>query len=52
MMLSLANLVFVVLAKPYETPHANNTEIFNELVILAVSEHLYLFTDFIDDPEQ
>lgn len=45
-------MIFIVSVKPYNTSHAHYTEIFNELVILGVSQHLYIFTDAIDDPEQ
>jgi hypothetical protein len=37
---------------PYESKKANHIEIFNELTILAISEHLYLFTDFMPDSSQ
>ena len=50
--LSLTNLIFVKLAHPYETISANRIETFNELTILAVGIHMYIFTDFVDDSDR
>ena len=36
--------------KPFEEKYMNNLEIFNELCIVIVSYHLYLFTNYIGDP--
>lgn len=47
----LANILFLFLTRPYESPSANNTEIFNELTILAIATHLFLFTDFLEDDD-
>ena len=49
--LSLTNVIFIILAKPYEGMRANYTEVFNELTILGVSIHLLVFTDFVPDPQ-
>ena len=49
MAFSLANLIFIILAKPFTTRKANYTEIYNELTVLAVATHLFTFTDFVPD---
>ena len=47
MAFSLANLIFIIIAKPFTTKKANYTEIYNEVTILAVSFVLFSFTDFV-----
>ena len=47
MTFSLANLIFIILAKPFSTKKANYTEIYNEVTILVVSILLFSFTDFV-----
>ena len=43
-------VVYIVWIKPFEETFMNNLEIFNEICILIVSLHLYLFTFFVPDP--
>ena len=47
MAFSLANLIFIIRAKPFTTRKANYTEIYNEVTILVVSILLFSFTDFV-----
>ena len=49
---SVLNVILLIWVKPYETPHANRIEIFNELTILAVATHLPIFTDFVPSVDQ
>ena len=37
--------------KPFELPLLNHIEIFNECCIIVAGYHLFLFTDFVEDPE-
>lgn len=50
-LLSLLNCIFIFLAKPFESRQANYSEIFNEITILGVSVHLFVFSDLVDDVE-
>jgi len=52
MFLSLFNMIFIALVRPFESSSKNNTEIYNEVTILAVSTHLYIFSDFVQDLDQ
>lgn len=45
---SQLNLMYLIHYKPYETPQANKSEIFNEACVLAAGYHLFIFTDFVD----
>jgi hypothetical protein len=49
---SILLIIYNILVKPFELPLLNSLEIFNECCILAASNHLFLFTTFLDDPEK
>ena len=44
-------IVYLGYFKPFYTKNQNLLEIGNEICILLVSYHLFLFTDFINDPQ-
>jgi hypothetical protein len=44
-------IIYLLGVKPLSLKFMNNLEIFNELSILIVSSHLYLFTPLVDDPD-
>lgn len=44
-------MMYLIGVKPFENPKINYIEIFNESVVLIVSYHLFLFTDYIDGDE-
>lgn len=43
-------IIYTAWVKPFELPLLNRMEVFNEYCILLASVHLFLFTDFIEDP--
>ena len=43
--------IYVIQTKPFIQPARNLLEIFNELCILVVSYHIFLFTDYVPDPD-
>ena len=43
-------MIYYGLVKPFKDPFMNKLEIFNEISIVIVGYHLYLFTDYVDDP--
>lgn len=43
--------IYLGLVQPYSDPFMNKVEIFNELCILVVSYHLFMFTKFAPKPE-
>eukprot|EP00347_Sterkiella_histriomuscorum_P018674 403344610 len=48
---SLLLYIYVGIVKPFETVKFNRIEQFNEVCILAVSYHLLIFTDYVDDTD-
>ena len=48
---SLAVLMYLKLARPFESPMANALEVFNEGCILLAACHLFTFTDYVLDPD-
>ena len=40
--------MYLVYFKPYEDPHTNLNEIFNESCVLLSAYQLFVFTDFVD----
>ena len=44
-------VIYITYYKPLNVAFLNYLEIFNELCILGVSIHLYLFTQFLDNPQ-
>ena len=40
-------IIYIIHAKPYENPLLTKLEIFNELSILMVSYHLFIFTNYV-----
>jgi hypothetical protein len=44
-------IVYNKLARPFENPTLNRLEIFNELCIIGAAYHLFVFTQFVDDPK-
>ncbi len=44
-------IIYNKLAKPFENPLLNQLEIFNEWCIMAASYHLFVFTNYVDDPD-
>jgi hypothetical protein len=49
--MSIFNSILILLIKPYEDRKSHYTELFNELTIFYVGLHLYLFTEYLDEPE-
>jgi len=49
--LSWISLHYLILVKPFDTILVRFTEIANELAILVFSHTLFLFTDYVTDPE-
>ena len=47
---SILLILFNQLVKPFENPVLNRLEIFNEVCIMAAAYHLFVFTDYVDDP--
>jgi hypothetical protein len=43
--------IYITYVKPFETPLLNYMEVFNEVCVLIATYHLFLFTDFVPDPE-
>ena len=43
-------IVYNRLVKPFENPILNRLEVFNEVCIMAASYHLFVFTEYVDDP--
>jgi hypothetical protein len=39
------------MVKPFVNNFLNKLEIFNEVCIMLVTYHLYLFTEFVPNPE-
>lgn len=39
------------IARPFENPTLNKLEIFNELCIMGAAYHLFVFTQYVDDPK-
>ncbi len=48
---SLGVLLYISFVKPFEMPLLNYLEVFNEFCILIATYHLFIFTDFVPDPE-
>jgi hypothetical protein len=48
-LLSLLNVIAIAFFKPFEGQRVNYLEIFNELTILTVGTHLFIFTQFVPD---
>ena len=46
---SQLNVMYLIGYKPYEDPFTNKNEIFNEICVLVVGYHLFVFTDFVED---
>ena len=44
-------IIYNRLVKPFKNPVLNRLEIFNELCIMAAAYHLFVFTDYVDDPD-
>jgi hypothetical protein len=44
-------IIYLLGVKPFTEKRNNRLEIFNEISILIVSSHLYLFTPFLENPE-
>jgi hypothetical protein len=44
-------LAYLGYVTPFNEPVINKLEIFNEVCILIICYHLFLLTDFIDNPE-
>jgi len=44
-------LIYFGLSMPFEEKSINRQEIFNEWLNLVFIYHLFLFTDFVPDPE-
>ena len=47
----LLHVLFLMLVKPFENPFMNKMEIFNELCILGIVYHFFLFFDFVPDED-
>jgi hypothetical protein len=43
--LSLAQLIYLGAAKPYEDPKVNRLELFNECIVMLCNYHLFFFVD-------
>jgi hypothetical protein len=43
--------MYITYVKPFEIPLLNYMEVFNEVCVLIATYHLFLFTDFVPDPE-
>jgi hypothetical protein len=43
--------IYITYVKPFEIPLLNYMEVFNEVCVLIATYHLFLFTDFVPDPE-
>ena len=43
--------MYILLVRPFETNLLNYQELFNEVCILGVSYHLFIFTDFVGDDD-
>lgn len=48
---SILVVIYIMWVRPFESRFLNNLEIFNEICILIVSNHLYLFTQYMPNPE-
>ena len=44
-------IVYIALVKPFELPLLNRLEVFNEVCIIGAAYHLFLFTEYVSDPE-
>jgi hypothetical protein len=44
-------ILYNKLARPFENPLLNKLEIFNELCIMGAAYHLFVFTQYVDDPK-
>jgi hypothetical protein len=51
-LMSMGTLLYLAVVRPFETRQGNNSEIFNELCILACINHLYMYTDYYTDVEK
>jgi hypothetical protein len=51
MLSSLMMISFIISVKPLSEPYLNIMEIFNESTLLVSSYFMFLFTDFVEDPE-
>ena len=47
---SVIVLMYIQLARPFETPVLNQIELFNEFTILVAACHMFAFTDYLGDP--
>jgi hypothetical protein len=43
--ISLAQIMYLMLLKPFEDPHVNKIEVFNEIVVMICNYHLLFFID-------
>ena len=44
-------ILYNKLAEPFDSPLLNRLEIFNELSIMFAAYHLFVFTNYVDDPQ-
>jgi hypothetical protein len=42
-------IIYLGLTKPFEDPFANKLEIINEVFIIAICYHLFIYTMFVSD---
>jgi hypothetical protein len=47
---SILVIIYVGHVKPFEIPLLNTMEVVNEVTILIATYHLFLFTDYVEDP--
>lgn len=47
---SLVVITYIAQVQPFELPLLNTMEIVNEFTILVATYHLFLFTDYVEDP--
>jgi len=45
-------VAYLVSVKPFEQPILNRIEIMNEVTVLVASIHLFVFSDFVEDPQR
>lgn len=45
------HIIYIISVKPFEDPLLNKMEAFNELIILGIVYHFFLFFDFVDDAD-
>ena len=47
---ALGVIIILGIILPFKEPRARSMEYFNELTIMFCYDHMFLFTDFVDDP--